>query len=180
MRKWMEAWGAYLLSALCLGVIIFSALWTGPRAAAPAPDAQALSDRSQRMADVTPAPTAAPLHRPCQGEILRPFSEGLTYFEETGVWQAHLAVDYAADPGDPVYALKEGAAALSPGCLRLDHGENEWSEYRGLSEILVKEGQSVRAGEKIGRAGGTVPFEGGGIVCVSLYRDGKPVDFIAD
>ncbi|NLD82551.1 MAG: hypothetical protein GX637_00145, partial [Clostridiales bacterium] len=65
MRKWMDAWGYYLLAAVCVGVILFSAVWTRSLRSA-LPDAQALSDQSQRLSDVTPAPTARPLQRPCE------------------------------------------------------------------------------------------------------------------
>ena len=175
MKKWMEAWGAYLLAALCLGVIVFSALWTGPRNAAP-PGAQALSDGSQRLADVTPAPTAPPYAKPCGGSVARGFSQDVQYFEQTGLWQAHPGVDYAAAPGDAVYAMADGTARLAPAGVEIDHGNGLQSLYRGLAEIRVKEGQRVRRGDVIGLAGGFVPFEGDGFVCVSLYKDGKAVD----
>lgn len=175
MRKWMEAWGAYLLAALCLGVIVFSALWTGPRSAAP-PGAQALSDGSQRLSDVTPAPTARAWARPCAGDVARPFGDGVQYFEQTGLWQTHRAVDYAAAPGDAVRALADGTAKPVPEGVEIDHGDGLRSLYRGLAEIRVREGQQVRAGDVIGLAGGGVPFEGNGFVCVALYRDGEAVD----
>ena len=63
-----------------------------------------------------------------------------------------------------------------PAGVEIDHGNGLQSLYRGLAEIRVKEGQRVRRGDVIGLAGGFVPFEGDGFVCVSLYKDGKAVD----
>ena len=175
MRKWMDAWGYYLLAAVCVGVILFSAVWTCSLRSA-LPDAQALSDQSQRLSDVTPAPTARPLQRPCEGAVLRPFSLSPVYFEETGLWLVHPAVDYRAAAGDPVCAMAEGTVSLTEDGLRLDHGNGLISVYRGLADIQAAEGQTVRAGEVIGHAGGRVLFEGSGFVCVALYQEGEAVD----
>ncbi len=175
MRKWMDAWGYYLLAAMCVGVILFSAVWTRTLRQN-LPDAQAVSDQSQRLSDVTPSPASQPFQRPCAGEILRGFTLSPVYFEETGLWLVHPAVDYAAAAGSPVRAMASGTVSRADGSLRLDHGSGLVSVIRGLADVCATDGQAVRAGEVIGYAGGRVPFEGIGAVCVALYRDGEPVD----
>ena len=48
---------------------------------------------------------------------------------------------------------------------------------KGLAEITVHPGQRVRAGDPIGTAGGNVPFEGGGHVCVQLLENDVPISY---
>lgn len=180
MKKWMDAWGYYVLAALCAGIILFSAVWTRSARPLALPDAQALSDASQRLSDVTPAPTETAFHRPAAGDAVRPFSPEPVFFPDTGLWQIHPGTDFSAAPGDPVRAVLSGKAEIDGGILRIAHGQGLTSEYRGLAEITVKDGQSVKAGEIVGKAGSSVPFEGGGIVCIRLYRDGKPVPWNPD
>lgn len=176
MRKWMDVWGYYLLAVMCVGVILFSAVWTRHARTGEAPGTQVLSDGAQHLAEVTPAPAAPPACRPAEGAVLRGFSETPVYFPETGLWRVHRAVDYAASPGDPVRALMRGTVALAGDAVRVQHGDGSVSLYRGLDSVDVREGQTVQAGETLGHAGRRVPFEGGGCVCVSLLLNGEAVD----
>jgi len=175
MRKWLEAWGAYLLAGLCACVILFSAVWTRNTQQMAAPDAQALSDQSQRLSEVTPAPTDAPRFFPCTGEILRPFSLSPVFFSDTGLWMIHRAVDYQAAEGESVAAMMDGTARVTRDGLSLQCGGTEIL-YRGLMKITVQDGQSVRAGHEIGLAGGWVPFEGK-CVCVAMTQNGEAMAF---
>lgn len=175
MRKWLEAWGAYLLAGLCACVILFSAVWTRNTQQMAAPGAQALSDQSQRLSEVSPQPTAAPQLSACEGEILRPFTLSPVYFADTGLWMIHPAVDYRAAAGERVLAMMDGTARITPDGLTLQCAGETEIRYRGLREITVEEGQSLRAGQEIGRAGAWVPFEGM-CVCVAMYKNGEAAD----
>jgi len=180
-EQFLEKWGHYLLAALCAAAILLSGLWTrAQREGETPPGAQALSDASQRLSQVTQAPPAFMPARPCAGEVMRPFSEAPIYFAALGAWQTHPAVDFAAEAGDEVLALGEGTVESVSPELRLDHGNGYASVYRGLSEVRVRPGQAVRAGQAVGTAGGWVPFEGGGHVCVALLFLGAPTSFGAD
>ena len=80
----------------------------------------------------------------------------------SGNWHFHSGIDFAAAEGEPVTACRS-ATVLSctendntyGNFIILNHGGGLTSVYAHLSEILVKEGQSVYGGQKIGKIGHT-------------------------
>ena len=174
MGEMMDRWGYYLLAAVCVGVIVLSAIWTKAQEAEPRPHAAALSDESQRLGDVTPAPSF--WQRPCEGRILRGMSGDMTHFPDTGMWMIHAGVDFAAQPGDAVYAMAPGRVTSLAGGVTIAQDEGSTVLYRGMQTLTVHLDQRVSAGEKLGTAGGRVPFEGAHL-CVTVFKNGKPWDF---
>ena len=172
-----ERWGHYALAMLCAGVIVWSALWTKEHQAAEGLDAPAIRDESQRIGDVTPAPAVRTWIRPAYGNVLQAYSEEAAFFPETGVWQVHQAVDFSAEAGESVYAMAAGTVRIEGGELWIDHGDGWRSRYRGLAMLSVRDGQRVRAGDKVGQAGGWVPCEGKNRVCVAVCSPDGPVPF---
>jgi murein DD-endopeptidase MepM/ murein hydrolase activator NlpD len=82
------------------------------------------------------------------------WSRGFTYY--------HLGVDIANNTGTPVYAADDGYVMLAGldtwgyGLqIVLNHGNGYKTRYAHLSKILVKGGQIVKRGEKIGLVGST-------------------------
>ena len=76
--------------------------------------------------------------------------------------QPHYGVDVAGPVGAAVIAPADGIVSLansdmffSGGTLYLDHGHGVSSAFLHLSKILVKQGQSVKQGEKIALIGNT-------------------------
>lgn len=176
----LDRWGYYLLAVLCAAVIILSALWTRSWQREESRNAEALSDASERLAERTTAPTAMPLIRPLGGEILRGYSGAPVYDPALRVWMIHPALDFAAEEGDKVLAMADGTAEAWADGVAIDHGGGRRSVYRGLREIAVQPGQRVSAGAVIGTAGGRVPFEGEGRVCVMLFQGDRPLDFLKE
>lgn len=174
----LEKWGHYLLALLCVAAILLSALWTNQQRAREEPDAQALSDASQRLGQAAPTPVPR-WARPAAGEIIRGYSQEPLYFSQYGVWRIHQGVDFAAQEGEAVFALADGQVIEGTPGLWIAHGEGVQSVYQGLAQVNVRPGQQVRAGEQIGVAGGEVLFEGAGHICVTLLRQGIPLDFAA-
>ncbi len=77
-------------------------------------------------------------------------------------WGGHLALDFAAFTGDPVYATDGGLVVYSGAVgggygimVMIDHGNGYQSLYAHLSGTNVRCGASVRQGTLIGRAGST-------------------------
>lgn len=76
-----------------------------------------------------------------------------------GTVRFHEGMDFAANPGTPVYATGDATVTLARwnsgygNCIELDHGYNYMTRYAHLSEIKVKEGQSVKRGDLIGKVG---------------------------
>lgn len=180
MARALEKWGYYLLALLCMGTILLSALWTNQQRAGEAPGAQVISDGSQRLSQVSPAPGPG-LVRPAAGDVLREYCEAPLYFPESGVWRVHMAVDFLAEAGSAVCAMADGVVQESPDGVLIDHGGETYSAYFGLARIDARPGQSVKAGDAIGAAGADVLFEGGpGHVCVRLSRQGRAVNFLPE
>ena len=73
----------------------------------------------------------------------------------------HAGIDYGAPQGTPVYAPLDGTVSgridhtRLPGgrLLRISHRGGLRTEYRHLSKIEVKLGQTIKAGQLIGRVG---------------------------
>lgn len=74
----------------------------------------------------------------------------------------HSGLDFAGGTGSPVAACQNGKVIIAKWGWRLhgnticiDHGQGVVSFYIHLSKILVKEGDAVQAGQKIGLIGST-------------------------
>lgn len=95
--------------------------------------------------------------------VIREYNEKSVYFKTLNVWKPHKAVDFAGDLGEDVCSMSDGAVTKIY--------ENEMFGktveisindavciYSGLGSVNVKEGDSIKAGTKIGVIG-IVPFE---------------------
>ena len=120
--------------------------------------------------DANGTPQAAEFDWPLRGRLLQGFGEG----RSTGL-------SIAASPGDPVLAAGDGRVIFSgPGprgygnLIILKHEGDLLSVYGHSRALLVKEGQSVRRGQRIAEAGdsGTDRPK----LLFEIRRGGKPVD----
>ncbi|SCK07872.1 peptidoglycan DD-metalloendopeptidase family protein [Vogesella sp. LIG4] len=147
-----------------------------PQASAPA-TAKA-TPKAEASAPVTPAPgaaddkakTAGPVWGwPTQGSVIRGFSD------------QNKGIDIGGRTGQPVVAAADGKVVYSGNGLRgygkliiLRHDKTYLSAYAHNSQLLVKEGQSVKKGQKIAEMGNTDTDQ------VKLHFEirqlGKPVD----
>jgi len=109
---------------------------------------------------------------PVTGKIIQKFST---------TTNANKGIDIAGNPGDPIVAASSGkvvyagSGLLGYGLLIIiKHNDRYLSAYAHNRELLVREGSSVKAGEKIAEMGSS------GADRVKLHfeirRDGKPVD----
>jgi murein DD-endopeptidase MepM/ murein hydrolase activator NlpD len=79
----------------------------------------------------------------------------------TGKKKLHAGMDMAAPKGTPVYAAESGVVIVAQSwsgygnCIIIDHGGGLWTLYGHLSSILVKNGENVKRGNKIGLVGST-------------------------
>lgn len=73
----------------------------------------------------------------------------------------HQGLDYRVPTGTSVAAMNDGIVLLARflyfegNCVVIDHGQGLLTLYFHLSEIKVKEGDSVKRGQEIGLSGGT-------------------------
>lgn len=79
----------------------------------------------------------------------------------SGVAGIHTGTDMAAAKGTPIYAVADGtvmSAAWDDGYgynIKIRHGENTVTVYAHCSRLCVKEGDTIRKGEKIAEVGST-------------------------
>ncbi|MCS7230437.1 MAG: peptidoglycan DD-metalloendopeptidase family protein [Candidatus Kryptonium sp.] len=96
-----------------------------------------------------------------------------------GIWAMHEGVDLVVDVGTPVYATGDGIVSYVGyrgryGLLvEINHGFGYVTIYAHLSKALVREGQKVKRGDKIGLSGAT------GLVTAphlhyEVWKDGIP------
>ncbi|WP_330590641.1 M23 family metallopeptidase [Lacrimispora defluvii] len=80
----------------------------------------------------------------------------------TGAWAGHSGIDLGASKGTSIRAAQAGTVKTvvygSTGYgyyLTIDHGGGLVTLYGHCSEILVREGQTVKAGETVAKVGST-------------------------
>lgn len=95
--------------------------------------------------------------------------------------RSHNGIDLGAATGDPVYAAYPGTikhAGWESGfgnLVIIDHGDGVETYYAHNSEIKVREGDRVDAGDRIALAGNT-GFSFGSHVHFEVHVDGRPVE----
>lgn len=152
---------------------------SGKIMAAPLPAAGASAVVPARPVTLTPVPIAAPTGSdeditfiwPAKGEIVTGFDEA----------KNRKGVDVGGAAGDPVLAAADGEVVYAGAGLRgygnliiLKHNKTYLSAYAHNQSLLVKEGSSVRQGQKIAEMGNSDADQ------VKLHFEvrklGKPVD----
>ena len=150
-------------------------------AAAPPPPAIAAAPPPGRDADRPPAATPepakpTPMESAVQWQWPAP-GKVIETFEET----RNKGIDIAGNEGDPVLAAADGEVVYVGSALRgygnlviVKHNEEFISAYAHNRQVLVKQGQGVKRGQRIAEIGRTdadrtkLHFE--------VRRQGKPVD----
>lgn len=102
----------------------------------------------------------------------------------TGIWQTHQAIDFAAKDGDVVKAVYSGViekvenSMMDGTIITLKIADNLKVIYKSLSsETFVDIGDSVKAGDKIGKAGTNVTEKAEGVhLHLEVMEEGKLVD----
>lgn len=112
-----------------------------------------------RRAHATPRMWELPFRAPRESRVTSGFGSGRMFNEQ--VQSRHTGTDYAGGVGAPVTAVARGVVALvddfylGGGVVYLDHGAGLVTAYLHLSAQLVAEGDTVAAGQRIGRVGAT-------------------------
>lgn len=116
---------------------------------------------------------------PAKGEIVTQFAvhrQGKAYS------YYHRGLDISAPLGTPVSAAAAGKVILCRrglnaygNTIMIDHGQGIVTCYFHMKKLLVKEGEEVRKGAKIGKVGST-GWASGPHLHYGVYLQGKPVD----
>lgn len=81
----------------------------------------------------------------------------------TGVRKLHAGIDMAVPEGTPIYAAESGVVLVAQwsngygNCVIIDHGGGLWTVYGHIRNggIKVKQGETVKRGQKIAEVGST-------------------------
>lgn len=103
--------------------------------------------------------SATPSLWPVRGYVSSGFGDRESPFDSSS--EFHEGIDISAPFGSPVAAAADGVVTLAElnaglgNAVAIDHGYGFVSRYGHLSGILVREGDKVKAGQKIGLVGST-------------------------
>jgi murein DD-endopeptidase MepM/ murein hydrolase activator NlpD len=97
--------------------------------------------------------------RPAEAEVSGVFGSARVF---NGVKKSqHTGLDFRVTTGTPIAATNNGTVILARNlyfegnCVMIDHGQGLITMYLHLSEIKVKEGETVEKGQNLGLSGGT-------------------------
>lgn len=147
---------------------------TPPRQASPPPvaSAPAPSRPAPSAGTTVPSGTGAVTWRwPANGQVISPFSQRA----------GQRGISIAGRDGDPVLAASDGVVVYRGNGLTgygnlliIKHNDRWLSAYAHNDEMLVREGERVRAGQRIATMGATGTFRTQ--LHFEVRRDGQPVD----
>jgi murein DD-endopeptidase MepM/ murein hydrolase activator NlpD len=115
-------------------------------------EAQLFEQAVKKKAMPTMMPVSAPFNASGFGVRIDPF---------TGQQAMHEGIDFITDTGTPVLAAAGGVvqfAGFHPqygNMIDIDHGNDLVTRYAHLSKVLVKEGDLLQRGRRIGESGST-------------------------
>lgn len=141
---------------------------------------------SNKVVDVPVTTKPLEFSLPMQNaSIIKDFSSTELQKNETlNQWEAHLSIDFSADDS-AVYSVLDGTVDsvtktyLHGNIVTIKHADGFVSQYSSLGdELLVKVGDKVSGGQKIGTAECTASGETdlGNHLHFTLSKDGKKVD----
>ncbi len=117
--------------------------------------------------------------------IVKDFSSTELQENETlNQWEAHLSIDFSAENSN-VFSVLDGKVTsvtyddLEGSVITIEHSDGFVSKYASLAkDVVVKNGDKVKAGQKIGDASNTAGFEAGlgAHLHFTLTKDGTEVD----
>ncbi len=115
-------------------------------------EAQLFEQAVKKKRIPTMLPVSAPYNASAFGRRVDPF---------TGQWAMHEGIDFLAEKGSPVAAAADGVvifAGFHPQygyMVDIDHGNDLVTRYAHQSKLVVKEGEVVQRGRKLGEVGST-------------------------
>jgi murein DD-endopeptidase MepM/ murein hydrolase activator NlpD len=115
-------------------------------------EAQLFEQAVKKKLIPTMMPVSAPFNASGFGQRVDPF---------TGQLAMHEGIDFLADLGSPIVAAAGGVVVFSGihpqygYMIDIDHGNDLVTRYAHCSKLLVREGDIVHRGRKIGEVGST-------------------------
>lgn len=125
--------------------------------------AKKVADLNKKKNSIRNPYTGGKLGMPIRGTYRISSNFGYRIHPITGVRKLHAGIDFAAKQGTDIFAAESGVvlvARVTSGygnTVIIDHGNGLWTLYGHIRNggIKVKEGQSVKKGQKIAEVGST-------------------------
>lgn len=117
--------------------------------------------------------------RPAKGKMLSRFGLHRVFNGHTKA--RHTGLDFRAWLGTPLYSMAPGKVILTGhfyyagNCAFVDHGNGLISLYCHMSKLLVKEGDVVESGQKVGLSGATGRVTGAHLH-LAVFAQGEVID----
>ena len=103
---------------------------------------------------------------PVSGEVIGSYSVNeLIYCSTLKQWQTHSGIDYACETGATVVSVYDGTVysvsydLLNGNTVTVDHGNGLMTKYSALDSVSVKEGDKLKKGDELGKAGNSAMSE---------------------
>jgi septal ring factor EnvC (AmiA/AmiB activator) len=138
---------------------------------------------AKRPPDIQPGVGLAALRGkldwPVKGDLISGF--GKARHPEVAAEVFHNGIDIEAPVGEEVRAVEKGTVVFADRfsgygkMVILDHGERYYTIYAHLSEILKRNGESVKRGEVLGKAGDSDSLSGSNLY-FEMRKDGRSID----
>ncbi len=134
---------------------------------------QALASAVSRRSHETPRLWTGDFSRPREARVTSRFGDGRQF--NGAIQSRHMGLDLAGAVGAPVLAPDRGVVALigdfyyAGNAVYIDHGAGLVTAYFHLSAVDVAEGDTVSAGDRIGRVGATGRVTGPHLHWVARY-----------
>ncbi len=119
-------------------------------------------------------------HPPEQTLLFSPIKGVIT--DHFNAKNGHFGVDLATAPDEHILSVAAGTVILADysitagNMISIQHPNNIISTYRHASVLMKKPGEKVKAGEVIGRVGGTGTLSMGVHLHLEIWQDGEAVD----
>lgn len=124
--------------------------------------------------------------KPISGDILKPYSvDNVVYSKTLDLWTIHDALDIKGSLGQEVKAIERGTVekvyddSFYGKVIVIDHGQGYESLYGNLDNtVSVKEKQTVKKGQVIGKIGNTAigEIKDEPHLHIQMFKDGKTID----
>ena len=124
--------------------------------------------------------------KPLDGEIIKPYSVNTVIYSKTlELWTIHDGLDISGEIGKDVKAMERGTIkkiyndSFYGKVIIIDHGQGYESLYGNLdNEVNVKEKQTVKKGQIIGKIGNTAigEIKDEPHIHIQLFKDNKSID----
>lgn len=102
-----------------------------------------------------------PVRRPMTGDVETTSGFGMRLDPFVRAPAMHTGLDFRGEPGEPARATAAGSVSLAGWnggygkMVEIDHGNGLSTRYAHLSSIDVEVGQTIRAGQTVGKVGST-------------------------